>query len=60
MFVLTNTYFDFIVKGDETGCREDRGQLWPLPGSAERLPHGKNHTVLQSKARILLSTLQMH
>lgn len=34
---VTNAYLDFIIKGDDTGCREDRGQLWALPGNAERL-----------------------
>lgn len=35
--MLTNGDFDFITQGDEAGCREDRGQSWPLPGSAKRL-----------------------
>lgn len=34
---VTNGYLDFIIQGDDTGCREDQGQLWALPGNAERL-----------------------
>lgn len=34
---VTNGYLDFIIQGDDTGCREDLGRLWALPGNAERL-----------------------
>lgn len=34
---VTNGYLDFITQGDDAGYLEDRGQLWALPGKAERL-----------------------
>lgn len=54
---VTNGYLDFIIQGDDTGCREDRVQLWALPGNAERLQQS-NKTL--NKAEAAESTLNIH